>query len=103
MVVISNSCLTKIKKTIHMDTNIDSTNKITSRQEFVDFLNRLLVDYKTNKSEWENVDLESFLEAMVAYTESINSFYKNTNQNINADNSSWKTFADIFIGARIYE
>jgi hypothetical protein len=86
-----------------MDTSINSTDKITSRQLFVDFLNDLRVDYATNKNNWENVDLESFLEAMSTYAQDIDGFYKNTNQDINADNPSWKTFADILMGARVYE
>lgn len=86
-----------------MDVNIDSTNKIISRQAFVDFLNELRLDYQTNKKDWENIDIDSFLEAMASYTEDIDGFYKNTNQNINAENASWKTFADILRGARIYE
>ena len=86
-----------------MDTNIDSTNKIKSRQAFVDFLNELLADYKTNKKDWENKDLESFLEAMAAYTEDSGEHLKHTNENANVDETSWKVFADIFMGARIYE
>ncbi|WP_431217459.1 DUF7660 family protein [Puia sp. P3] len=44
-----------------------------------------------------------FLEAMVRYTEDIQEYYDNTNQEVDADIPSWKVFADIFLGARIYE
>ncbi len=86
-----------------MNTNIESTNTIQTRQDFVEFLNELLEDYQTNKAAWENKDLESFLEAMSRYADGIDGFYKNTNQNIDADSASWKVFADMFMGARIYE
>ena len=86
-----------------METNIESTNKIKTRQDFISFLNELLADYKTNKDEWENKDLESFLEALSRYGEDIEGFYSATNQPVDADNASWKVFADMFMGARIYE
>jgi hypothetical protein len=37
------------------------------------------------------------------YTENIQGFYKNTQQNIDADQADWQTFADILRGARVYE
>ena len=86
-----------------MDTSIESTAKIKTRQDFVIFLDQLLTDLKTNKSHWENRDLESFLEALSRYTEDIDGFYLNTKQNVDADEASWKVLADIFMGARIYE
>ena len=86
-----------------MDRPIESTNKINTRQDFVIFVNDLLNDFRKNKKDWENQDLESFLEALSRYTGDIHGFYENTNQDINADNASWKTFADILMGARVYE
>ena len=86
-----------------MDTSIKSTEKIKTRQDFVIFLNELLTDLQTNKNDWENKDLERFLEALSRYAEDIDGFYVNTNQNIDADKASWKVVADMFMGARIYE
>jgi hypothetical protein len=86
-----------------MDTSIKSTEKIKTRQDFVIFLNELLADFQTNKNNWENKDLGSFLEALSRYAEDIDGFYINTGQDVDADKASWKVIADMFMGARIYE
>jgi hypothetical protein len=40
---------------------------------------------------------------MMAYSQDIQGYYKNSNQNVDADIPSWKVFADILLGAKIYE
>lgn len=40
---------------------------------------------------------------MSSYTEDIQGYYNNMNQNVNADKASWEVFADIFKGAKMYE
>jgi hypothetical protein len=77
--------------------------KILNRQEFINFLESYRQDLIENPDDWENKNLDDFLEAMIRYTEDIQGFYDNTNQNVNADKPDWSTFADIFKGARIYE
>ena len=77
--------------------------KVTNRDSFIKFLESLRNDLLVNKEFWENRNLEDFLEAMAAYTEDIQGFYDNTEQNIIADESSWQVFADIFKGAISYE
>lgn len=77
--------------------------EVTDRQTFIQFLELFQGDLAKNPGDWENNTLSSFVEAMAAYTSDIQGFYDNTNQNINADLPSWKVFADILRGARIYE
>lgn len=76
---------------------------VDNRQSFIQFLSQLRIDLQRNGQEWENNTLESFLDAMVRYTEDIQGYYDNTNQNANADVPSWKLLADILKGATIYE
>jgi hypothetical protein len=77
--------------------------EVTDRQSFIKFLELLHQDFLKREPEWENPNLDSFLKAMIAYTQDIQGYYNNTNQNINADTPSWKVFADILKGAKIYE
>ena len=77
--------------------------RVTNRQTFIEFLDLLRQDFLDNQESWENNKMESFLEALSAYASDIQGYYNNTNQNIDADNPSWQTFADIFKGAKIYE
>jgi hypothetical protein len=77
--------------------------KVTDRQSFIKFLDFLRQDYLKNPESWENKRLPDFLEALGAYAEDIQGYYDNMKLNVNADEPSWQTFADIFKGATIYE
>ena len=74
-----------------------------TRQEFVSFLEDLKSDFDTNKENWENKTLDSYLEAMSRYANDIQGYYDNTGQRVNADEPNWKTFSDILKGASLYE
>jgi hypothetical protein len=78
---------------------------VVDRQSFIAFLDALHSNFisSANKDVWENPTLDRFLEAMTAYANDIQGYYNNTGQGINADIPSWKVFADILLGATIYE
>ncbi|MGN7784603.1 DUF7660 family protein [Niabella sp. 22666] len=77
--------------------------EIHNRQTFIEFITQLRIDFTKNSDNWENKTLPDFLEAISAYAEDIQGYYDNTQQNINANEASWKLFADIFKGATMYE
>jgi hypothetical protein len=77
--------------------------KVTDRETFVKFIEELRNDFLENPDKWENKTLPDFLEALSSYAQDIQGYYNNTHQNINADKPDWKTFSEIFKGARIYE
>jgi hypothetical protein len=77
--------------------------EVTDRRSFSEFIDLLRTDLSENPESWENNALPLFLEAISTYANDIQGYYDNTNQNINADQPSWKTFSDIFRGAKIYE
>ncbi len=59
-------------------------------------------DYAENKSNWENDSLDSFLEAMGRWTESFENYYEHTHQK-EPESIPWKLFANMLIGAKVYE
>lgn len=79
--------------------------QVNNRDGFHKFLTLLKEDLQNNPGEWENKTLDSFLEAMATYTKAIEHYYANNNIDINIDNSNplWRVFADILLGAKIYE
>ena len=77
--------------------------QVTDRQTFIKFLDLLRQYYLSKPYSWENKTLPDFLEALSSYAEDIQGYYDNMNQEINADQPNWQTFADIFKGATIYE
>ena len=80
-----------------------SNFKIADRQTFIRFLDLLRKDFLENRKEWQNKSIDDFLEAMTRYTEDIQGYYDNTNQNIDANKPSWEIFADILKVSKIYE
>jgi len=93
-----------------MDNNIDrlidledQPSRIKSREDFVIFLKKLLINYKKSNEDWENDNLESFIDGMIGATEDADGYYKNLNEDLDADQPSWRLFADILISARVYE
>lgn len=77
--------------------------KVNTRQDFVKFLEMLTKNLEQNPEDWENATLPEFLDALSRYTEDIQQYYINTNQNIDANIPNWNVFADIFRGAMLYE
>ena len=77
-------------------------NSISTKEDFLNFMNLLIGDLKSNPEDWENSSLESYLEAIESWTDDMDGYYLNTNQPI-PTNVNWKVFADILIAAKMYE
>lgn len=73
---------------------------VTDRDSFIRFLGLLIEDLRNNRKGWPNDTLEHYLQAVASYTGHIQTYYDNTNQDVDADVPSWKVFADILKGAR---
>lgn len=81
---------------------IKKHTSIQSKEDLVEFISALRADLKTNPSSWENMDLESFLEAMQSWMEAMEWYYKNHGR-LMPNPPTWQVFADVLMGARIYE
>ena len=75
---------------------------ISSRQDFVAFVNALANDFRDNPSTWENDSLERFLEALGAWVEDMEGYYTNHGKPI-PKQPDWKVVADMLMAARMYE
>ena len=78
------------------------TSNIKNREDFIIFLEKLLEDFRNEKN-WENNNLESFIEGMLSWVEDADGYYKNINQMEVLSNPSWRLFADILIASTMYE
>ncbi|WPO82347.1 hypothetical protein SD427_16515 [Chryseobacterium sp. JJR-5R] len=74
-----------------------------TKQEFIRFIEHLRKDFIQNKEQWENKTIEDYLEAMSRYTEGIDGYYKNTNQDLDLEKVDWKIFSDILKGSSVYK
>jgi predicted AAA+ superfamily ATPase len=77
--------------------------KVTDRQSFSQFVEMLRRDMSNNPSKYQNLTTADFLDAISSYAQDIQGYYDNTNQAIDTNTPSWQTFADILMGAAMYE
>jgi heme oxygenase len=75
---------------------------INTKQEFLTFLDDFIADYKNNRADWQNDNLEDFLKAMSSWIEDMDGFYKNQNLPI-PTNINWQIFSDMLQAAKMYE
>jgi len=80
----------------------NQVESISSRQDFVGFIRSLLEDLRRHPASWENNTLESFLEAMAAWTEDIDGYYKNRDE-LTPEQPDWKVLGQILLAAKFYE
>ena len=65
-------------------------------------IEELTEDLKKNKRAWENKDLESFLDALGAWVNDMDGYFKNKGEEC-PTKPDWKHFAMCLTAARIYE
>lgn len=75
---------------------------VNTREELAAFVQHMRRDFDDHPERWENIDLETFLEAMAAWIQDMLGYYKNSGQ-VLSELPMWQVFADILMGARIYE
>ncbi|KGP91049.1 hypothetical protein N780_17465 [Pontibacillus chungwhensis BH030062] len=67
---------------------------IKSKEELISFIDNLMDDLVTNQTEWENLTLGDYLEAIKGWVEDTNSLPSNPN---------WTTIAKILMAGKFYE
>lgn len=81
----------------------EMSKKIETKKDFEEFLKCLKSDFEINQDDWENRNLKDFLEALQAYTEDIEGYFKNMKESFDVEKPTWKIFAQLLLGAKVYE
>jgi len=81
---------------------IPDPKDVTSKAQFLDFLEGLNADLRLNPEGWENSTLDRYLEAMAAWVAGCENCYRNTGQ-VAPPEPNWTFFAEVLTAARIYE
>lgn len=76
--------------------------KVSDKDQFINFINLLLKDYKTNPSSWENKNIENFLEGINSWIEDMEGYYENNKLPI-PQNVDWNFIANLFYAGKLYE
>jgi len=77
-------------------------NSISTREDLVSFVRTLSNDFNQNPLEWENKNLGQYLEAMSAWIQDMDGYFKNTNQPMPTI-IDWRVIGQILLAAKIYE
>lgn len=78
-----------------MDDYIKLLGKIKSKEDFLHFMEFF-------KKSISNLSVQEYLESVVSWTEDMEGYYKNTNQEI-PQNINWDFIATLFYVGSIYE
>lgn len=78
-------------------------DKINSKKDFEKFMISLLDYLKTSKLEWENRNLEDYLEGIYGFTHDLDGFYKNKGESADTEKPNWRMLANILLAAIHYE
>ena len=78
------------------------SSQVTSRAELARFVGALHADLVANPQSWQNVNLESFLEAMSGWIEDMEGYYRNAGESFDGT-PSWSMVAEILLAAKSYE
>jgi len=76
--------------------------EIKSKEDFIGFVELLIIDLKKNSVEWTNKTLNEYLEGIASWTEDMDGYYLNKELPV-PQNVDWKVFANILIAAKMYE
>ena len=76
---------------------------MNSRDDLIGYIFELLDDHDAIGDQWENKDIYSFLQAMAAWLNDCDGYYRNTGQSVDVEKPSWQIFADTLSAATVYE
>ncbi|MDQ0271327.1 DUF7660 family protein [Cytobacillus purgationiresistens] len=76
--------------------------QVNNKEQFTQFISSLTTDFKLKPDEWENNDIESFLQGVKSWVEDMEGYYENNNLPIPKD-IDWNYIATIFYVGKLYE
>lgn len=80
----------------------DMAEAIQTREDFARFVRRLSDELAAGGCDWENDTLPNYLDALAAFSESIEGYFLHRKQAMPVQ-PSWKLMAEILLAARVYE
>lgn len=75
---------------------------VRSRDDFLTVVRALVQLHERDPAAWENADISSYLDAVVAWVEDSDGYYENIGERPSRE-ASWSFFADALRAGRIYE
>jgi len=76
--------------------------KVNSRKDFIEFTASLAEHYRVKRDEWENIEMESFLQGLSGFSQDMDGYYKNMGEVVNVDVITWRMAAQMLLAATVY-
>ncbi|CAH1225752.1 hypothetical protein PAECIP111893_05295 [Paenibacillus plantiphilus] len=76
--------------------------KVSDKEQFTAFIGLLVKDFRSNSDDWENRDIESFLEGIKSWVEDMEGYYENNNLPV-PQNIDWNFLVSLFYAGKLYE
>lgn len=77
-------------------------DRVDSKEALASFVRDLRRDYADNDDSWGNADLGDFLEALAAWIDDADGWYRNTGRDL-PPHGDWAFFARALSAATVYE
>ncbi len=75
---------------------------VNDRASFARFVGNLIEDYLEHPGEWENIQLQDFLEALQMHALDAMRSYRKENDELQYDEqANWRSFADLLLDSRV--
>jgi hypothetical protein len=74
--------------------------RFKTKEDFISFAQELSNDYYDNSDKWENVDIRNYLEALSAWVDSMEGYYKNFKLPV-PKNPNWQLIAEMLVAAKV--
>jgi hypothetical protein len=86
------------------DALVDRAERLSSRSEFVEFIDELRQNLTEHPDEWENQSLELFLTGLRGFAANAEGYYVNIGEaDVDVETPTWRGFADMLLAAKVYE
>ena len=83
-----------------MNNVIEEIEKMSDKEAFLSFVQKLIDDYKANPQEWENKTVDEYLDSMMSWVED---YSKSEFNDIDWNKTDYSVMAKILYMGKIYE
>lgn len=77
-------------------------NEIKTKDDFIEFVNKLSSDNRERSEQWVNNDVPSYLEGIGSWVEDMEGYFMNMQKEM-PDNIDWSFMATLLYVGKIYE
>jgi len=85
------------------DALVERAESVSSKEDFAAFLNLLVRNLRDHPEEWENANLEQYLQGLCGFVEGMEGYYSNVGATVDMTRPGWRVLADALLAGRVYE